>query len=152
MWRSYEMWGCFNTSISSGMHKTCSDISLHWNWRKIIRPLSLGKFFFFIRKRVSFYTKKAGTFNLKAFNFSAKQKVELEPTTTICTWCGMNLMQRLNLHELGIHFDLCLTIVPIYDGICRLCGRVSLVILDPWTVHISYLQAFCLWNIINKIL
>ena len=79
----------------------------------------------------SFYTKKAGTFNLKAFNFSTKQKVELEPTTTICTRCGMNLTQRLNLHELGIHFDLCLTIVPIYDGICRLCGRVSLVILDP---------------------
>ena len=64
----------------------------------------------------------------------------------------MNLTQRLNLHELGIHFDLCLTIVPIYDGICRLCGRVSLVILDPWTVHISYLQAFCLWNIINFIM
>ena len=78
------------------------------------------------------------------FFSSQNQKVEQEPMTTICTRFGINLTQRLNLHELGIHFDLCLTMVPLYDGICRLCGRVSLIIIDPWTIHISYPQVFTL--------
>ena len=46
------------------------------------------------------------------------------PTEVICTKCGVDLTNRLNLFELGLHFDLCHERRPVYDGVCRICGKV----------------------------
>ena len=49
------------------------------------------------------------------------------------------------------YFDL-LRQIPTFVGICKFCGQLSFVIIDPSTFHISCPQVFSLMNIkyINK--
>ena len=54
-------------------------------------------------------------------NLVQTQKQEVNPTEIRCTKCGRDITRDPDFS----HFDTCAHISRIFDGVCRLCGRVS---------------------------